>query len=138
MMHRSFEHTSRKMREAFGTRVVTVSRQIAGDPQPSRTILEYRVDVETTQACRVVGFGTELANPVAVVALQAVSRAEPDESGSILNDLRHAGVGGYILERDAFKQHVPSLLDGETDAQISGSESRGEQHRDYAESGGGY
>src|SRR6266851_1897574 len=101
------------MGEGLGTRIKTVKRPIASDPQHAGPVFEQRINVGSGEAVHSTRFVHEYLEFVAVVAVETVLRTEPDETAIVLDNLRNAGLRKTFGCRNAGKPSASALDDGD-------------------------
>src|SRR5580658_8342470 len=103
------------MSEGLGARIKTIKRPIASDPQHAGAVFEQRINVGSGEAVHPTRFVHEYLEFVAVVTVQAVLRAKPDETAVVLDNLRNSGLRKPVRCRDAGKPSASALDDGDVD-----------------------
>jgi hypothetical protein len=77
--------------ECLGRRIKPIERLRTRDPQRASMIFEKRGDKRATQAVGTPRIMNEDLEVVSVITIEAVSRAEPNETLIVLHDLRDPG-----------------------------------------------
>ena len=106
------------MDETANGRIVAVQSAFTADPQSAIGILVQRLHIVVAQAVGVAGIVLEDGDAVAVEAVQAGLRADPDETLAVLD---HAGDGFLrqaLLDAEVFEaQAERSAVDERTERQ---------------------
>ena len=104
------------MGESFGSRIIAVEKVITPDPELSGSVLEEDSDIAAAQAIRIMGIVAKRAEPVAIVASQAILGPKPHKALIVLRDGRDSGrrrfvSGGQAHEAETRVQALRQMQD---------------------------